>query len=98
MRLPETQREVLAPLRQQIRCLAGQIDVGLVRLSGALLALDAFFIAVFAAHTTYWAIYNEDAPTSGSEWHIGRDFSYAEIFGGRLLFRGFAPSALCGRG
>jgi hypothetical protein len=46
-----------------------------------LLSLDVFFIAVFSAHTIFAAFYNNHTPILGSEWHIGRDWSYAEVLG-----------------
>jgi hypothetical protein len=80
------------PLTMQIRRLAHQSDSGLVRGSGALLSLDVFFIAVFLVHRIYTALYNDYAPMLGDEWHIGRDRSYAEMFG--YLKMAFVVSAL----
>jgi hypothetical protein len=39
-----------------------------------------FFIAVFSVHMLYTALYDK-TPLLGDQWHIGRDGSYAEVFG-----------------
>jgi hypothetical protein len=61
--------------------LASQIDARLIWFCVALLAVDAFFIGVFSIHTIYVKLYNNRVPILGSLWDIGRDRSYAEIFG-----------------
>jgi len=63
------------------RRLARESDAGLIRFSAALLSLDGFFIAVFLAHRIYTGKYGDHAPILGYEWDIGRDRSYAEMFG-----------------
>jgi hypothetical protein len=65
----------------QVGRLAHQADASLVRVGGALLSLDVFFIAVFSAHRIYTALDNDNTPMLGDKWHIGRDWSYAEMFG-----------------
>ncbi|MEO8090976.1 MAG: hypothetical protein ABI703_11825 [Gemmatimonadales bacterium] len=69
------------PLRAQLRRLSLQVDAGAVRLCAALLSLDLFFIAVFAAHRFYTVVYNDGTPVLGDRWHIGRDGSFAEAVG-----------------
>lgn len=63
------------------RRLLHQADAGLVWFSGALLSLDLFFIAVFSACRIAAAVDDDGCPLGGSEWHIGRDGSYAEMLG-----------------
>jgi len=65
----------------QFRRLSRQIDARLVWFCGALLSVDAFFIAVFAVHRIYTVLYNDNIPMLGDEWHIDHDGSYAEMFG-----------------
>jgi hypothetical protein len=65
----------------QFKRLARQIDARLVWFCGALLSVDAFFIAVFAVHRIYTVLYDGNTRMLGYEWHIGRDRSYAEMFG-----------------
>jgi hypothetical protein len=68
-------------LKGQIQRLARHSDPGLVSFCAALLALDGFFIAVFAAHRISTALYDEGVPVLGDQWHIGHDGSYAEMLG-----------------
>jgi hypothetical protein len=65
----------------QVRRLAHQADAGLVWGSAALLSLDVFFVAVFTAQKIYLALCPDSAPILGDRWHIGLDWSYAEMFG-----------------
>ncbi len=80
------------PLTLQIVRLSHQADASLVHVGVVLLSLDVFFIAVFLVHGIYSALYNDCAPVLGHEWHIGRDRSYAEMFG--YLKMTFIVSAL----
>jgi hypothetical protein len=61
--------------------LVPQIDVRLIWFCVVLLGIDAFFIGVFLIHTIYVKFYNNRVPILGSRWDIGRDRSYAEMFG-----------------
>lgn len=46
-----------------------------------LVALDVFFIGVFAFHGLYIFLSGKNAPVLGRQWSIGIDGSYSEIFG-----------------
>jgi hypothetical protein len=61
--------------------LVPQIDARLVWLCVALVAIDAFFIAVYSIHRLYVVLYNDRVPLLEIEWNIEHDWSYAEIFG-----------------
>ena len=61
--------------------LVPQIDARLIWFCVVLLGIDAFFIGVFSIHTIYVKFYNNRVPILGSRWDIGRDRSYAEMFG-----------------
>jgi hypothetical protein len=67
-------------LESRIRRLGHKADPGLVWFCIALLALDLFFIAAFS-YRMYTALYTNEPSRLSSEWHIGRDWSYAEILG-----------------
>ncbi|MGH7508387.1 MAG: hypothetical protein ACREMZ_02825 [Gemmatimonadales bacterium] len=71
----------MKPLMMQVKCLAHQADAGLIRFCVALAGVDLFFIAVFSVHRIYTALYTGNTPILGDQWHIGSDWSYAEMFG-----------------
>lgn len=60
---------------------AHQIDARLAWFCGALLSIDAFFIAVFVLHSIYTVLYDGNNRAFSYRWDIAQDGSYAEMFG-----------------
>jgi hypothetical protein len=79
--LRPTWNDLKLRIRRQVQHLARHPDPGLVSFCAALLALDGFFIVVFAAHRIYTVLYDNGIPVLGDQWHIGYDASYAEMLG-----------------
>jgi hypothetical protein len=63
------------------RHLMPQIDARLIWFCVVLLGIDAFFIAMYSIHAIYFKFYNDRVPILGGTWDIGKDRSYAEMFG-----------------